>query len=606
MSKLEQLWKRAFCNYRKMCFRDKRLYCFLLLLPLILLILGIWMFLHSMLAVNLAHIALVGVCAIYAPTVQFRLLAVAVVRPILVVLLHYIFPYPRRRRWFAIMLVCVGETVLFCLWIHDIEHWFPALVASCWLLLLSESWIPTSQKHMKEAEQALLRAHGISAKCTTVADLSTLEIMPPISYRVDGSPESGLQPDRPVLLLCHGYASGKALWGPTLSELAKHFRVYTVDWLGFARSSRRRAFVASNVEQTHDYFVESLEQWRKAMGLEKFALLGHSFGGYICGIYAVRYPSRITRLYLASPVGIPHKPETPKSQMSITFRVLGVLWDWGLTPIQLIRFLGPVGPYFMRFISRLRWGNWLTPAQVTATADYIWHVNAGPVCSDLSIVRLLRVGAWSRQALGPILTQLQVPVTFLYGESDWMGYEHSLPVVDALHQQRRRQVRKAWDQRKEGAPSPFKSPSQDSKEVQDEGASTQDNLFNGHARVYLVREAGHQLFIMNGLTCARIVIHDAAVLPGVPKGALLPGAAQARSRLEDDDTGLAPDLSLVREAGGTHTQHNGTHGHLINSGVQSHGVDEPLLHSYMFEQEESERLLTYERMPEVHPGLYRV
>eukprot|EP00808_Paulinella_micropora_P011885 g75594.t1 len=582
----------------------------LLFSPLIIAVLTLWMFLHSMLAVNMLHLSLVSVCAILHVTIQFRFLGVAVIRPILVVLLHNIFPYPRWRRWFAIFFICAGETALFVLWIPRTEVWFPVLLASCWLLLVSESWIPTSEAQMKEAEKALLRAHGISAQCTKVAGLSMLEVMPPpVAYGAESSRFGSwttLQ-DRPVLVLCHGYASGKALWGPALVELARHFRVYTIDWLGFARSTRRKAFVAKNVEETHDYFVGSLELWRKTMGLEKMALLGHSMGGYLCGIYAVRYPHRITRLYLASPVGVPHKDETPRTMMSPTFRFLGVLWDMGVTPIQLIRFLGPLGPSFLRFACALRWGSVMTQEQIVATANYIWHVNAGPPCSDQAIVRILRVGAWSRQALGPILTQLQVPVTFLYGESDWMGYEHSLPVVDALHQQRRQQVRNAWEQKKQAPQTPTNvngstgtivngqstdlsashavGSSGNLLDLEDpsEGASTRDNLFNGHARVYLVREAGHQLFIMNGLACARIVIHDAAVLPGVPKLLTTPSIDSQRGIIAGSNEDLATGATLGRGRC---------------------GPEEPLLQNSFLQ--ESEKLLDYERMPEVHPGLYRV
>jgi pimeloyl-ACP methyl ester carboxylesterase len=38
--------------------------------------------------------------------------------------------------------------------------------------------------------------------------------------------------------------------------------------------------------------------------LTKFVLLGHSFGGYQVGQYALKYPQHITKLYLMSPCGI--------------------------------------------------------------------------------------------------------------------------------------------------------------------------------------------------------------------------------------------------------------------------------------------------------------
>lgn len=33
-------------------------------------------------------------------------------------------------------------------------------------------------------------------------------------------------------------------------------------------------------------YLSSLEQWRSENGLERFTLLGHSFGGYLATLYA--------------------------------------------------------------------------------------------------------------------------------------------------------------------------------------------------------------------------------------------------------------------------------------------------------------------------------
>jgi pimeloyl-ACP methyl ester carboxylesterase len=44
-----------------------------------------------------------------------------------------------------------------------------------------------------------------------------------------------------------------------------------------------------NPEQSIDYFVSYLENWRKEMDLTDFYLAGHSFGGYLVGNYASLY-----------------------------------------------------------------------------------------------------------------------------------------------------------------------------------------------------------------------------------------------------------------------------------------------------------------------------
>jgi pimeloyl-ACP methyl ester carboxylesterase len=45
-------------------------------------------------------------------------------------------------------------------------------------------------------------------------------------------------------------------------------------------------------------FVDSIEEWRKEMKLEKFILLGHSFGGFLSTAYALKYPQNIHALIL--------------------------------------------------------------------------------------------------------------------------------------------------------------------------------------------------------------------------------------------------------------------------------------------------------------------
>ena len=55
--------------------------------------------------------------------------------------------------------------------------------------------------------------------------------------------------------------------------------MYAVDWLGFGRSSRPATnFSSKNIGEVEEFFVESLEQWRAAMGFEKLTLCGHSLG----------------------------------------------------------------------------------------------------------------------------------------------------------------------------------------------------------------------------------------------------------------------------------------------------------------------------------------
>jgi cardiolipin-specific phospholipase len=85
-------------------------------------------------------------------------------------------------------------------------------------------------------------------------------------------------------------------------------RVYSIDWLGMGRSARTPLPKKQgpnghemDLDQVENYFVESLELWRKKLNIEKMTLLGHSLGGYFSIIYTLRYPERVEKLILASP-----------------------------------------------------------------------------------------------------------------------------------------------------------------------------------------------------------------------------------------------------------------------------------------------------------------
>lgn len=102
---------------------------------------------------------------------------------------------------------------------------------------------------------------------------------------------SGIQHLQVPLVLLHGFGGGVGLWVKNLSTLAEEGRpVYAVDMLGFGRSSRPT--FGRDAKDAEDQFVESLEDWRKAEGLEHMILLGHDLGGYVSTAYALKYPHR--------------------------------------------------------------------------------------------------------------------------------------------------------------------------------------------------------------------------------------------------------------------------------------------------------------------------
>ena len=112
---------------------------------------------------------------------------------------------------------------------------------------------------------------------------------------------------KPILVLIHGWGGSGPLFFKILKQICKYFCLILIDVPGMGASSRPLNFDYNKmtVEQSIDYFVDYFEAWRKEMGdLKDFYLSAHSFGGYLAGCWALKYPQHFKKLLLLSPIGV--------------------------------------------------------------------------------------------------------------------------------------------------------------------------------------------------------------------------------------------------------------------------------------------------------------
>ena len=67
-------------------------------------------------------------------------------------------------------------------------------------------------------------------------------------------------------------------------------------------SDRQQFNVDHSPKAVVDFFVESVVVWLEALGIKKFTLAGHSFGGYISTMLAINQPDRVKKVFLLSPM----------------------------------------------------------------------------------------------------------------------------------------------------------------------------------------------------------------------------------------------------------------------------------------------------------------
>jgi len=99
----------------------------------------------------------------------------------------------------------------------------------------------------------------------------------------------------PVLFL-HG--AGGLLWDPFLEALAEGHTVYAVEHPGGADSDALEHL--PGIWELVLFYDEILEE----LGLERVAVVGHSFGGMVAAELAANSPRRVSRLALIAPIGL--------------------------------------------------------------------------------------------------------------------------------------------------------------------------------------------------------------------------------------------------------------------------------------------------------------
>ncbi|KAI8909128.1 alpha/beta-hydrolase [Gorgonomyces haynaldii] len=234
------------------------------------------------------------------------------------------------------------------------------------------------------------------------------------------------------VVLLHGYGAGLGFfWKNYPAFLGTDYRLYSLDWLGMALSSRVRLPRAKGltepqmVQETESFFIDALEQWREKVGLEKMVLCGHSLGGYLSTAYALKYPERVEKLVLISPAGVPPRPEQLPRGRSMMGRLITNLVVNNISPMSLIRTAGPWGSSLLKNYTSRRFSH-LPPEELMLFHNYLYHISSQRGSGEYALSRLLLPGAFAREPLHNKFARLQMPTTLIYGSHDWMNYEHAV------------------------------------------------------------------------------------------------------------------------------------------------------------------------------------
>ena len=153
-------------------------------------------------------------------------------------------------------------------------------------------------------------------------------------------------PTHPVVMV-HGFGGASLFFFKNIDALSKDRVVITLDLPGFGLSSRFN--FTSNADEAERQFLDIMETWRVQMELDRFILVGHSFGAYLITCYALKYPSHIHHLVLLDPWGFAEGPSPETADEVVGTFPPGIRFSvaankvFSFYPLSHIRASGPIG-----------------------------------------------------------------------------------------------------------------------------------------------------------------------------------------------------------------------------------------------------------------------
>lgn len=141
----------------------------------------------------------------------------------------------------------------------------------------------------------------------------------------------------PVVLV-HGFPGNAQDWKRVAAALAASHRVIQPDLLGFGQSAKPASFEEVWVEAQAAALAEQLD----ALGVERFALVGHDYGGPVAVALAARRPEQVTHLALSACNVFRDPPLQPPMRL-LPVPGVGRLVEAGLFSAPAIKLMGKSG-----------------------------------------------------------------------------------------------------------------------------------------------------------------------------------------------------------------------------------------------------------------------
>jgi len=130
-----------------------------------------------------------------------------------------------------------------------------------------------------------------------------------------------------AIIFVHGLGSYLPAWSMNVPVLRDRFRCIAVDLPGYGKSSK------GLYPFTMEFYADVIAELMDTLNLDSATIAGHSMGGQIAMVMALKYPDKVKRLVLVSPAGFELFTDGEKQW----FREVMTVDFVKSTPVQQIR-----------------------------------------------------------------------------------------------------------------------------------------------------------------------------------------------------------------------------------------------------------------------------
>jgi len=224
--------------------------------------------------------------------------------------------------------------------------------------------------------------------------------------------KAGENPNRPPLLLIHGFGASTDHWRKNIEGLSRDFEVWAIDLLGFGRSSK------PDTEYGGDLWRDQLYDFIQMVIGRSAVLAGNSLGGYSALCVAAQRPEAVEGLVLLNSAG-------PFTELKVSSQPDPVRSTVGKVSRSLL--LQPLPSWLLFQYVRQKWMIRRTLESVyldkSVITDQLVEEIYRPSCDPGAPTVFASVfKSPSGEKIDVLLSQMRCPLLLLWGEGDpWMN-----------------------------------------------------------------------------------------------------------------------------------------------------------------------------------------